>query len=271
VKPWDLETAQNTHAYIGNWNINTNHWLRNYVYLRVTPKGKKPGFRATLATFFTSAFWHGFYPGYYLTFVLGSFLQTVSKNARRLIRPFFLTADGQKPTGLKIYYDVFCWIVTQTAFAFAVAPFVVLTIGNSLKVWSGVYFYCIIGLGLCMGFLASPAKALVVKRLKAYQKPGLSRTDSRDNIQRAPTLGVPDDPERTIDEIVAEVKAEVQRRKKEGVEIPDVRELIREKLEELKLSQIKKVAQTKDADLKGFTEEATNIAQVQADEGKKEL
>lgn len=80
VSPWGVETAQNTRAYLGNWNINTNNWLRNYVYLRVTPRGKKPGFRASLATFVTSAFWHGFYPGYYLSFVLASFVQTVAKS-----------------------------------------------------------------------------------------------------------------------------------------------------------------------------------------------
>lgn len=80
IDAWKLETAQNSHGYLGSWNKNTNHWLRNYVYLRVTPKGKKPGFRASLATFTTSAFWHGFYPGYYLSFVLGSFVQTVAKS-----------------------------------------------------------------------------------------------------------------------------------------------------------------------------------------------
>lgn len=80
IDPWSLETAQNSHGYLGSWNKNTNHWLRNYVYLRVTPKGKKPGFRASLATFTTSAFWHGFYPGYYMTFILGSFVQTGAKS-----------------------------------------------------------------------------------------------------------------------------------------------------------------------------------------------
>lgn len=80
VDPWSLETAQNSYAYLGSWNKNTNHWLRNYIYLRVTPKGKKPGFRASMATFATSALWHGFYPGYYMTFVLGSFIQTVAKS-----------------------------------------------------------------------------------------------------------------------------------------------------------------------------------------------
>lgn len=79
VKPFAIEFAQNTHAYLGNWNMNTNAWLRNYMYLRVTPKGKKPGFRASMATFVTSAFWHGFYPGYYMAFVLASFNQHIAK------------------------------------------------------------------------------------------------------------------------------------------------------------------------------------------------
>lgn len=85
VNPWGLETAQNTRGYLENWNKNTNHWLRNYVYLRVTPKGKKPGFRASLATFSTSAVWHGFYPGYYLAFVFASFVQTVAKSTYRYL------------------------------------------------------------------------------------------------------------------------------------------------------------------------------------------
>lgn len=79
VRPLKIEFAQNTYAYLGNWNINTNIWLRNYMYLRVTPKGKKPGFRASMATFITSAFWHGFYSGYYLAFMLASFHQLIAK------------------------------------------------------------------------------------------------------------------------------------------------------------------------------------------------
>lgn len=60
--------------------MNTNNWLRNYMYLRVTPKGKKPGFVASMCTFVTSAFWHGFEPGYYMAFVLAAFVQTVAKS-----------------------------------------------------------------------------------------------------------------------------------------------------------------------------------------------
>ena len=63
IDAWTLETGQNSRALFEAWNKNTNKWLRNYIYLRVTPKGKKPGFRSSMATFMTSAFWHGFYPG----------------------------------------------------------------------------------------------------------------------------------------------------------------------------------------------------------------
>ena len=42
---------------IDSWNIKTNIWLRECVYKRVTPKGKKPGFWSSMATFGTSAFW----------------------------------------------------------------------------------------------------------------------------------------------------------------------------------------------------------------------
>jgi len=97
IRPMEIELAQNTRAYLGGWNINTNNWLRNYMYLRVTPKGKKPGFRATLATFVTSAFWHGFYPGYYLAFVLASLLQTVAKSMHSLPRYAAYTNCFQMP------------------------------------------------------------------------------------------------------------------------------------------------------------------------------
>lgn len=89
INPWGVEFAQNSHAYLGNWNMNTNNWLRNYMYLRVTPKGKKPGFRASMATFVTSAFWHGFYPGYYMAFVLAGFIQNIAKSELPFHLPSF--------------------------------------------------------------------------------------------------------------------------------------------------------------------------------------
>lgn len=94
IDPWMVETAQNPRSYLAGWNMNTNNWLRNYVYLRVTPRGKKPGFRASMTTFVTSAFWHGFYPGYYMAFVLASLIQTAAKSELIFGMPSVVRDDG---------------------------------------------------------------------------------------------------------------------------------------------------------------------------------
>ncbi|KAA8572641.1 hypothetical protein EYC84_003240 [Monilinia fructicola] len=157
VDPWGVETAQNTRAYLGNWNINTNNWLRNYIYLRVTPKAKSLVSELAWQTFVTSAFWHGFFPGYYLAFILASFIQNGSKELPPLFPPFFVDPKTTQPTPHKLYYDLFSWLATQLAFSFTVAPFILLTLPASFLVWSRVYFYAIIGTALSTAFFASPA------------------------------------------------------------------------------------------------------------------
>ncbi|PYI10851.1 MBOAT family protein [Aspergillus sclerotiicarbonarius CBS 121057] len=215
IDPWKLETAQNSHGYLGSWNKNTNHWLRNYVYLRVTPRGKKPGFRASLATFATSAFWHGFYPGYYLTFILGSFIQTGAKNFRRYVRPFFLTPDGSKPTPYKRYYDVVSWVTTQLTMSFTVMPFIFLSFSTSIGVWRNVYFYGIVGNILSLAFFASPAKGILIQKLKSRNRPHVTRSISSDALQQ-PTLGLPSDAVQAFDEAVQEIRSEIESRRRRG-------------------------------------------------------
>ncbi len=53
----NIEVGPNFKVLLDSWNMKTNVWLRECVYKRVTPKGKKPGFRSGMITFGTSAFW----------------------------------------------------------------------------------------------------------------------------------------------------------------------------------------------------------------------
>ncbi|OJD11110.1 hypothetical protein AJ78_08052 [Emergomyces pasteurianus Ep9510] len=218
VNPRGLETAQSPHAYLSNWNKNTNRWLKNYMYLRVTPKGKKPGFRASLATFVTSAFWHGFHPGYYFTFVLGAFIQTTSKNFRRNVRPFFLTPDGSSPTQYKRFYDILSWLTTQLSLSFIAAPFVILHFKRSIHVWSSVYYYGIVGIIASQAFFSSPAKGYLAKRLKARGGPAPSSrpaAGAREPSEQ-PVLGLPPNPGQDIEDAVNEIKREIDLRKRRG-------------------------------------------------------
>ncbi|KXJ94571.1 MBOAT, membrane-bound O-acyltransferase family-domain-containing protein [Microdochium bolleyi] len=212
VSPWGVETATNSRGYLENWNMNTNKWLRNYIYLRVTPKGKKPGFRASMATFVTSAFWHGFYPGYYLTFILASFVQTAAKNMRRHVRPFFLDPNTQEPLPTKQFYDIASWLATQLVFSFAVAPFYLLTLPKSLLVWSRVYFYAVVIVFAGIAFFSSPGKVYLKKALEERsRKAGVAQlkksasTESLTGHRPEPVLGL-NDPVRDVDDAIRELK-----------------------------------------------------------------
>ncbi|KAH8821716.1 MBOAT family protein-like protein [Xylogone sp. PMI_703] len=227
VDAWGVELAQNSRAFLGCWNMNTNNWLRNYIYLRVTPRGKKPGFRASMATFVTSAFWHGFYPGYYLTFILASFVQTVAKNFRRYFRPFFLVPGStSQPTPYKKYYDVFSWLATQLTFSFVTAPFILLSLHDSFLVWSRVYFYAIIGIAVSMAFFASPAKAILTKKLNqraaaagvapAQPDKGKKMVKEQGKTEEEPVLGLPPDPTEDFDGVLREVREDFEAMQKMG-------------------------------------------------------
>ncbi|TRX92438.1 hypothetical protein FHL15_006605 [Xylaria flabelliformis] len=217
INPWGVEFAQNSRAYLENWNMNTNKWLRYYIYLRVTPRNRKPGFRASMATFVTSAFWHGFYPGYYLAFVLASFVQTAAKHCRRNLRPFFLDPLSQKPLPNKKYYDLASWLATQTTFSFVASPFIILGFKESLQVWSRVNFYAIITIFATLAFFASPAKGYLRKTLEKKSREAggrLSRTTSSENLKE-PVLGVSGDPGKDINEAIKQIQEEVEKARKD--------------------------------------------------------
>lgn len=167
---WNIEFAENTKVLLDAWNMKTNVWLRECVYKRVTPKGKKPGFRSSLATFMTSAFWvcppsffsspaleanakldpqHGIAPGYYLTFFFFAFVQTTARLARAYLRPLLLPANhvskrGAPPppqTRKKQLYDVLSVLATVTLTNYGTLPFMLLTVDDSFVAWNSVAWY----------------------------------------------------------------------------------------------------------------------------------
>ena len=74
-----IESSCDFRTIISEWNVTTNRWLNQYIYQRL---GRT--FKANLFTYLVSAFWHGFYPGYYVTLVSGAlytaFTRKIYKN-----------------------------------------------------------------------------------------------------------------------------------------------------------------------------------------------
>jgi len=71
IDPYHLETSPTIDKAMKYWNLKTQKWLFQYVYTRVK------GSRATrmFATYFSSALWHGLYPGYYGCFIGAAVVQ----------------------------------------------------------------------------------------------------------------------------------------------------------------------------------------------------
>lgn len=101
----------------------------------------------TVLTFSLSALWHGFYPGYYMTFATGAFIVMAARVARKLFRePFQDTAFK------RIFYDILTCLVTRVFMGYATFPFVLLEFKASLRMYLNV-FMCLHLVGLITVFI----------------------------------------------------------------------------------------------------------------------
>jgi lysophospholipid acyltransferase len=161
VKVRDIELPPNFKVLLDSWNINTNIWLRECIYKRVTPKGQKAGLRSTLLTFLTSAFWHGIASGYYLTFIFGAFVTKAARLCRAGFRPLVLPPPGAPITVTKRVYDFLGTFLSILLVNYAAAPFMLLTYKDSIEAWSrlGWYGFWIVGTTIAL-FKAGGTKYL---------------------------------------------------------------------------------------------------------------
>uniref|UniRef100_A0A1I8NUD6 Lysophospholipid acyltransferase 1 n=1 Tax=Stomoxys calcitrans TaxID=35570 RepID=A0A1I8NUD6_STOCA len=128
INVFGFEFATNIRDAINNWNCGTNRWLRTIVYERV------PKQYGTMLTFALSAVWHGFYPGYYLTFATGALMVTSARMARRMFRFRF-----QQTRMTRMLYDVATCLSTRVVMGYTTFPFVLLEFMGSIKLYLKFY------------------------------------------------------------------------------------------------------------------------------------
>lgn len=153
-----IEFAQNIRDMSSFWNIGTAVWLRKYIYERVQSKNPQI---PLLATYVTSAFWHGFYPGYYLFFLSGGVLTEIAREARRRLRPRVVKMDGTKEVFLQPYktiYDILGIILVELALSYIGCAFLMLSWENALKSWGALHYFGHIAIALAfIGLRLVPA------------------------------------------------------------------------------------------------------------------
>ena len=92
VNVWTISTATTVKDMFANWNMSVHEWLKNYVFLRLLDSKKKGSstFTASMTTFFVSAIWHGFYPGFFVFFAGAAFLDYQNKLQEKTLTPWLL-------------------------------------------------------------------------------------------------------------------------------------------------------------------------------------
>ncbi|EEB09580.1 membrane bound O-acyltransferase [Schizosaccharomyces japonicus yFS275] len=166
IDPMGFEFAPNIRAALEAWNMNTNKWLKNSVYLRVPMKNGRPTFKNTFFAFLTSAVWHGVYPGYYLTFLTAAFIQYIARYIRRYIRPFFLQPDMKTPGPFKWFYDIVGIVTVNLTMSYLVISFLLLDLKRSLFVWGKLYFAVHLYIILAMVLINSPVRGFLARKVK---------------------------------------------------------------------------------------------------------
>mmetsp|Transcript_31722 Transcript_31722/g.62922 ORF Transcript_31722/g.62922 Transcript_31722/m.62922 type:complete len:514 (+) Transcript_31722:192-1733(+) len=122
------ETASCAQMGTKFWNKKTALWLNRYVYARTDG--------SLTMTYFMSAFWHGFYPGYYLFFLSIPLLTMCERLGRAKISPL-LSSPGD---GRFTPYGCTTIILTHLLLAYCSVPFIFLSLEWSLEFWRGIYY-----------------------------------------------------------------------------------------------------------------------------------
>jgi hypothetical protein len=141
-----FELAQNISDMSRSWNKKTSEWLSKYVYMRTGG--------SLAAVYSMSAFWHGFYPGYYIFFLSVPLPTFCHRLAKKKISPYFSSSKVS-------IYGILCLLTTTITINCMILPFTMLAAGWSIDALKSFNFFGHIGcviLYIILTVLPSPKK-----------------------------------------------------------------------------------------------------------------
>lgn len=125
-----IEAGTEMKHLVNNWNKRTVYWLKICVF---TPVKKQTGktVLAVLLTYSTSAFWHGFYPGYYVFFFSMFFFGYAGTEFTRILNAFKLEGP---------VFNLLSWFSSMNALHYSAISFVMLDVYRPFLIYKSFYF-----------------------------------------------------------------------------------------------------------------------------------
>jgi hypothetical protein len=125
-----FEFGHNLKNISAAWNKKTANWLGRYIYMRTNG--------SLVATYSTSAFWHGFYPGYYFFFLTMPVATECERLARKKISPHFSSSNNS-------LYTAACIMCCSFVLNYYILPFQVLAYSWGVRAWDSFYYFGHVG------------------------------------------------------------------------------------------------------------------------------
>ncbi|KAI0238544.1 hypothetical protein L0F63_006073 [Massospora cicadina] len=166
---YSFETATSLNQIIGCFNINTNLWVKQYIFKRLRFLNSKE--LSQLGSLFFLALWHGFHSGYFACFLLEFVDIWVEQRLVKLISPRTQWIHATHPS-LSYLINLLCYLYTFGALHYALIAFGLLHFKLYYEAYSSIYF---LGHGVpfamaVMTFLLSRPSGHAISSAKAVKK-----------------------------------------------------------------------------------------------------
>jgi len=143
VNPWGYVFATNHKQVIDNFNINTNDWVKRYIFKRMKFANSRHISTATALYFL--ALWHGFSIGYFYCFTLEFIYMESERRYQELTKNIVdtLQKDNASPVIKAAYYlySTGCWFMRQLLMHYAFVPFELKTLYLTHRYYASVFYY----------------------------------------------------------------------------------------------------------------------------------
>ncbi|KAI9480930.1 MAG: MBOAT, membrane-bound O-acyltransferase family-domain-containing protein [Benjaminiella poitrasii] len=138
-KPLEFELATSIEHLVPTFNVNTNLWVKHYVFKRLRFLGSKK--LSQLGALLFLAIWHGFHFNYFQTFLLEFSLIVAERMVRaRFFNPIVKPWIDQNHKHLYAW-KLLAWVAATTSLNYAVVGFDLLTFSKGVKAYNGVYWF----------------------------------------------------------------------------------------------------------------------------------
>lgn len=161
IKLLVFENTRRFQHYIDSFNVQTNHWVAEYVFKRLRFLGNRTYSQLGALAFL--ALWHGFHSGYYMCFVMEFLVMVFEREVSDRKKMFIFWLYLRVWPIRSCYFKFDALICYCSPCTFQMEPvftrsdkfqwFANTTIGGIL-IWIALKLYTIIGMGWCLAPLA---------------------------------------------------------------------------------------------------------------------